>query len=73
LNRIRSVELGKVIGMGRKIRVMVCPVCGSLNIRKASPLSGWLLPDEYSCPDCGYRGPVVGEVEVDEDELGEGG
>ncbi|MEM2729781.1 MAG: hypothetical protein QXL56_05195, partial [Candidatus Korarchaeum sp.] len=63
---------GKVMNMGRRVRLLACPLCGSLNIRKASPLSGWLLPDEYACPDCGYRGPVVGEVEVDEDELKEG-
>lgn len=63
---------GKVMNMGRRVRLLACPLCGSLNIRKASPLSGWLLPDEYACPDCGYRGPVVGEVEVDEDELKKG-
>ncbi|MCS7103480.1 MAG: hypothetical protein NZ992_06335 [Candidatus Korarchaeum sp.] len=59
-------------GMGRKIRLLLCPACGSLNIGKASSFSGWLLPDEYVCPDCGYRGPIVGEVEVDKDEVREG-
>jgi predicted RNA-binding Zn-ribbon protein involved in translation (DUF1610 family) len=57
------------IHMGKKVKLIVCPVCGSLNIRKSSPFSGWLLPDEYTCPDCGYRGPIVGEIEVDEDEI----
>ncbi len=57
------------IYMVKKVKLIVCPACGSLNIRKSSPFSGWLLPDEYLCPDCGYRGPIVGEIEVDEDEI----
>jgi predicted RNA-binding Zn-ribbon protein involved in translation (DUF1610 family) len=41
----------------------VCPVCGSRRIMKISPLSGWLTPEEWFCPDCGYRGPIYGEVD----------
>jgi predicted RNA-binding Zn-ribbon protein involved in translation (DUF1610 family) len=41
----------------------VCPVCGSKRIMKISPLSGWLTPEEWFCPDCGYRGPIYGELE----------
>lgn len=58
--------------MAGRIRLLVCPVCGSLDIGKASPLSGWLLPDEYACSDCGYRGPIVGEIEVEGDEAEKG-
>ncbi len=60
------VEVGK---SKKTIRITVCPVCGSTNIRKVSPFSGWLLPEEYVCLDCGYRGPIVAEIEVDEDEI----
>ncbi len=57
------------VGRSKKtIKITVCPVCGSTNIRKVSPFSGWLLPEEYVCLDCGYRGPIVAEIEVDEDE-----
>ncbi|MCD6348711.1 MAG: hypothetical protein J7L91_03720 [Candidatus Korarchaeota archaeon] len=65
-----------VVDLGKKrktIRITICPICGSTNIRKASPFSGWLLPEEYVCLDCGYRGPVVAEIEVDEDEVKEDG
>ncbi len=55
----------------KKLKIMVCPVCGSTNIKKVSAFSGWLLPEEYVCLDCGYRGPVVAEIEVDEDEIEE--
>lgn len=59
------VKVGK---SKRTIKITVCPICGSTNIMKASPFSGWLLPEEYICLNCGYRGPIVAEVEVDEDE-----
>ncbi|PCN50806.1 hypothetical protein B6U99_02580 [Candidatus Geothermarchaeota archaeon ex4572_27] len=53
---------------GKRPVVRLCPVCHSRNIERASALSGWLTPDEYICLDCGYRGPVVLEVELVEDE-----
>jgi hypothetical protein len=31
-------------------------------------LSGWLLPDEYFCENCGYRGPVAFENAEDLEE-----
>jgi len=52
----------------RKITITVCPVCGSTNIRKISPFSGWLTPEEWVCEDCGYRGPIVAEVEIEDEE-----
>jgi len=34
-----------------------CPTClGKLN--PVLGLHGWLLPEEYECPSCGYRGPI---------------
>jgi len=53
--------------MKRKRKLTVCPVCGSPRLEKVSPFSGWLTPEEWFCPDCGYRGPVYGEIEIDED------
>ncbi|MCL4437140.1 MAG: hypothetical protein M1503_04705 [Thaumarchaeota archaeon] len=36
----------------------ICPKC--LNeLKVASSLGGWLLPQEYVCGSCGYRGSVA--------------
>jgi len=45
----------------------------STNIRKISVFSGWLTPEEYVCLDCGYRGPIVAEIEVEREAGDEGG
>ena len=55
----------------KTIPLTVCPACGSTNIRKVSPFSGWLLPEEFVCDDCGYRGPIVAEVDLEVE--GDGG
>jgi len=64
-----------VINLGKEkaIKIIVCPVCGSTNIRKISVFSGWLTPEEYVCLDCGYRGPIVAEIEVEREAGDEGG
>ena len=36
----------------------ICPKCLS-DLHLAGELSGWLLPDEYFCETCGYRGHVA--------------
>jgi len=46
-------------------RVKLCPVC--LSPLKPLPLTGYILPEEYYCPKCGYRGHVALEL-VEEDE-----
>ncbi len=51
------------------IRIRVCPICESRNIRKSSTFDGWLLPEQYICLDCGYRGPIYMEIQIDEEEL----
>jgi len=58
------------VGKRKTQRVRVCPICGSTKLRKESPLSGWLTPEIWVCPDCGYRGPIYGEIEV---EVGDNG
>ncbi len=41
-------------------RVKLCPRC--LNpLLQDSKLGGWLIPAEYVCTKCGYRGPVFVE------------
>lgn len=51
------------------IRIKVCPICESRKIRLSSQFDGWLVPETYICPDCGYQGPVYLEIQIDEDEL----
>ena len=34
-----------------------CPKCLG-PVEKGSGLGGWLLPQDYICPACGYRGTV---------------
>jgi len=41
----------------------VCPKCGSVKIRNSSLLSGWIIPDQYVCEDCGYTGYLILELE----------
>jgi predicted RNA-binding Zn-ribbon protein involved in translation (DUF1610 family) len=39
------------------VRVKLCPRC--LNpVIQDSKLGGWLIPADYICKNCGYRGPV---------------
>ena len=55
-------EFLKALRKGKR-GLLVCPVCGSKNI-KIMPYTGWLLPSTYMCEDCGYIGYLV--LEVDE-------
>jgi len=43
-----------------------CPACGSLKIRPAGSLSGWMTPAAYACQECGYVGRVILEIEPDD-------
>jgi predicted RNA-binding Zn-ribbon protein involved in translation (DUF1610 family) len=43
-----------------------CPRCGSPNIRLSSSLDYWLTPKKYVCENCGYKGPIVMELEKEE-------
>jgi C4-type Zn-finger protein len=45
-----------------------CPRCASPKIELSSSLAVWLTPKEYFCENCGYRGIIVMELEVDEKE-----
>jgi len=40
-----------------------CPRCGNPYIRLSSKFDLWLFPEQYICEKCGYRGPIVLEIE----------
>jgi len=42
---------------------LVCPRCGTNNIRPEKSVTLGLLPTVYVCNDCGYRGHVVAEMD----------
>ena len=52
----------------RKPTHIYCPRCASPKIKLSSSLAVWLTPKEYYCENCGYRGIIVMELEVDEKE-----
>jgi C4-type Zn-finger protein len=52
----------------RKPTQIYCPRCASPKIKLSSSLAVWLTPKEYYCENCGYRGIIVMELEVDEKE-----
>jgi hypothetical protein len=43
-----------------------CPRCCSPKIQLNSSLDVWLTPKQYYCPECGYLGMIVMELEPDE-------
>jgi len=51
--------------------VKACPRCGSLNVQLSSKFDIWLTPEQYICKDCGYRGPIIVEVEEEKERKGE--
>ena len=58
------LDVLRALRSGRPRRaIVVCPRCGSPKIRRLRGFYGWLLPTTYVCPDCGYRGPLVLELE----------
>ncbi|MCW3994611.1 MAG: hypothetical protein NWE98_00470 [Candidatus Bathyarchaeota archaeon] len=42
-----------------------CPRCASPKIQLNSSLAVWLTPKQYYCPECGYIGTIVMELEED--------
>ena len=43
-----------------------CPVCGSPRLKLADGADFWLNPGKFVCQDCGYRGFIVMEKDVDD-------
>jgi len=50
----------------RRPSKIYCPRCESPNIHLSSSFDYWLTPKKYVCTDCGYRGPIVMELEKEE-------
>lgn len=47
----------------RRASLKLCPVCGSPKLRLSSRFDIWLTPEQYVCESCGYKGPIVMEIE----------
>jgi predicted RNA-binding Zn-ribbon protein involved in translation (DUF1610 family) len=47
--------------------MICCPRCGSPKISLYSSLDLWLTPKKYVCNDCGYVGPIILELEKEEE------
>ncbi len=61
------LDVLKHLRRGRPSRALIaCPRCGSTRVRRLGGLFGWLLPTTYACPDCGYMGPLILELEEEE-------
>ncbi|HDD69585.1 MAG TPA: hypothetical protein ENG19_00500 [Candidatus Bathyarchaeota archaeon] len=51
----------------RRPSKIYCPRCGSPKIHLSSSLDYWLTPKKYFCENCGYTGPIVMELEKEEE------
>lgn len=47
----------------RKPTRKYCPKCGNPNIHLSGKFDLWLFPEQYVCEKCGYKGPIVLEME----------
>jgi len=47
----------------RNQTLKLCPRCGSPKLRLSSRFDVWLTPEQYICENCGYKGPIVMEIE----------
>lgn len=58
----------------RKPTQIFCPRCCSPKIELAKSIGSleiWLTPKEYYCPECGYHGIIVMELEPEEQTINE--
>ncbi|MBS7610356.1 hypothetical protein KEJ19_07365 [Candidatus Bathyarchaeota archaeon] len=61
---LRLLETLKSLRIVRgKQGLKLCPKCKKPSIKPSSTFNGWLIPEEYVCLECGYRGPIVLEVQ----------
>jgi predicted RNA-binding Zn-ribbon protein involved in translation (DUF1610 family) len=51
----------------RKPANIYCPRCCSQKISLHSSLDLWLTPKKYVCSECGYIGPIIMEIEKEEE------
>jgi ssDNA-binding Zn-finger/Zn-ribbon topoisomerase 1 len=51
-------------GMKRRNQtIKLCPKCRSPKLKLSSSFDIWLTPEQYVCENCGYKGPIILEVE----------
>jgi len=66
MNMLKSIrEIFKTIKF-RKPAKKYCPRCGSPRIHLSSSLDYGITPKKYVCENCGYRGPLVMEIEKED-------
>jgi len=51
----------------RSPALKLCPRCGSPKLRLSSRFDVWLTPEQYLCEKCGYKGPIVMELEKEKE------
>lgn len=51
----------------RKPSRIYCPRCASPRITLSSSFDVWLMPRKYLCQNCGYLGPIILELEKEEE------
>jgi hypothetical protein len=54
----------------KKSAMIFCPRCASPDIKSTAGFGGinmWLTPPKYFCKKCGYVGPIVMELEKEEE------
>jgi len=69
-------DLREVLGglKRRKSALKLCPRCGSSKLRLSSSFDTYprmygLTPGQYVCESCGYKGPIVMEIEEEDEPL----
>jgi hypothetical protein len=55
----------------RRPTQIFCPKCASPKIQLSSSLDVWLTPKSYYCPECGYHGIIVMELEPENSQAQE--
>lgn len=50
----------------RKPSKKYCPRCGSPKISVSTDFDRFVAPRKYVCAECGYRGPIVMELEKED-------
>jgi len=46
----------------------LCPRCLSPKLKLSTRFDVWLLPEQYICPQCGYKGPITLELEKEQNQ-----
>jgi predicted RNA-binding Zn-ribbon protein involved in translation (DUF1610 family) len=60
-------EVIKSLKHGKPTKIY-CPRCCSPKINLSSELDIWLTPKKYVCENCGYKGPIVMEIDIEKEE-----